>query len=138
MNTSTSTTAPQRSWWPTTWPVQNQAYQLRAVLEREGFGILGAGDPGDLFYVTKDDQVVPIDGAYHPVSVAAICAWLDKMAFSGPLTTSQAARQLGITPGHVSELIRQDRLAAERIGRDWYLDRDAVQSYAARRTSQAV
>lgn len=46
-----------------------------------------------------------------------------------PLTTAQAAAQLGISRRRVSQLIAAGRLRAQRVGRDWLIataDLDAV------------
>jgi len=39
------------------------------------------------------------------------------------LTTEQAAGELGVTPQHVRLLIRQGKIAAEKAGRDWLIER---------------
>lgn len=38
-----------------------------------------------------------------------------------PLTTAQAARRLGVSRRHVALLIRQGKLAAAKVGRDWLI-----------------
>ena len=45
------------------------------------------------------------------------------------LTTSQVAKELGVSPRRVQALIKAGRLRAERVGRDWLIrprDVDAV------------
>ena len=47
-----------------------------------------------------------------------------------PLTTAEAAEQLGITPRGVLALIRQGRLKAAKRGRDWLCDKRSVAALA--------
>lgn len=37
------------------------------------------------------------------------------------LTVDQAADELGVTPRRVRALIKAERLAAEKVGRDWLI-----------------
>ena len=37
------------------------------------------------------------------------------------LTTTQAAKRLGITPRRLRVLIEQNRLPAQKVGRDWLI-----------------
>ena len=45
------------------------------------------------------------------------------------LNTAQAARALGLTPGRVVQLIHAGRLPAEKLGRDWVIDPQAVAAF---------
>lgn len=38
------------------------------------------------------------------------------------LTTTQAARELGVSPRRIQALIASGRLPAELIGRDWHIE----------------
>lgn len=51
------------------------------------------------------------------------------MAFN--LTVQEAAQRLGVSPARVYQLVNGGSLAAERIGRTWVLDEDAVMARAA-------
>ncbi|MBI3947562.1 MAG: helix-turn-helix domain-containing protein [Armatimonadetes bacterium] len=51
------------------------------------------------------------------------------------LTTKDAADTLGYTVQHTRLLIRQGRLAATKLGRDWLLPRESVAEY---RVAQAA
>jgi len=46
------------------------------------------------------------------------------------ITTTAAARILGVTPSRVRQFVLQGRLPAEKIGRDLFLDREAVEEFA--------
>lgn len=48
-----------------------------------------------------------------------------------PLTTQDAAARLGITPGLVAKYIRQGRLRATRFGRDWKIEAEDLEQFAA-------
>ena len=43
------------------------------------------------------------------------------------LSTSEAARMLGVTPRRVTELIRSGLLVAQRSGRSWEVDEESVE-----------
>lgn len=49
------------------------------------------------------------------------------------LTTKDAARALGVTPARVRQLIAAGRLPAEKHGRDWLIDPDALDQVSDRR-----
>jgi excisionase family DNA binding protein len=55
------------------------------------------------------------------------------MASSEPLTVAEAAAILGIETSSVRHAIRSGRLAARKIGRDWWLRPEDVQAYKANR-----
>lgn len=46
------------------------------------------------------------------------------------LTTSQAARALGVSTIRVRQFIRTGRLPAVKAGRDWLIDTDALDTFA--------
>lgn len=45
------------------------------------------------------------------------------------LTTTQAATELGIQPGSVKKLCQRGVLKAERIGRDWLVEKIELERY---------
>ncbi|MGH9636066.1 MAG: helix-turn-helix domain-containing protein [Candidatus Angelobacter sp.] len=45
------------------------------------------------------------------------------------ITTSQAAKEFDFTPGHLSRLANLRRIRAEKIGRDWLIERESLQEY---------
>lgn len=45
------------------------------------------------------------------------------------LNTAQAAALLNLTPGRVVQLIHAGRLPAEKLGRDWVIDPQAVAAF---------
>jgi excisionase family DNA binding protein len=47
----------------------------------------------------------------------------------GLITTREAAEMLGVSPVRVRQFIRQNRMAAEKFGRDHLLDRDEVERF---------
>ena len=49
------------------------------------------------------------------------------------LTTHEAAERLGIKPRSVVALIRRGRLAAEKRGRDWFVEAAEVERYKSER-----
>ena len=49
------------------------------------------------------------------------------------MTTKQAATELGIQPSSVKKLCQRGILKAERIGRDWLIDRDEIERYKVER-----
>jgi excisionase family DNA binding protein len=51
-----------------------------------------------------------------------------------PLSVTQAAARLGITPGRVVQLIARGDLPAERLGRMWLLDPQVVAVFTPRPT----
>lgn len=54
------------------------------------------------------------------------------------LTTPQAADRLGLTASRVRQLLRAGILTGRRVGRDWLIDRTAVDALppeSARRTA---
>jgi len=53
------------------------------------------------------------------------------------LTTQQVADQLGITRKGVRWLIRQEKLAAEKIGRDYFIRKDKFAQFARKRKATA-
>ena len=57
------------------------------------------------------------------------------MADPAYLTVADAAEQLGYTTQHVRRLMRQGRLGGYKLGRDWVVRKDAVESYLARRAN---
>lgn len=48
------------------------------------------------------------------------------------LSTTQAAGMLGISPIRVRQFIAQGRLAAHKAGRDWLIERTAIEALPAR------
>jgi len=42
------------------------------------------------------------------------------------LTSSEAAKALGFSPDHVRKLIRQGKIKAERIGRNWIIEKKSL------------
>jgi excisionase family DNA binding protein len=51
---------------------------------------------------------------------------------SSLLCTSDAAKELGYTLQHTRLLIRQGRLRAVKIGRDWVIERGRLSDFSAR------
>lgn len=49
------------------------------------------------------------------------------------LTTNEAAAILGVTPCAIRVAIRRGRLAAKRVGRDWWIKERDLRGYAASR-----
>jgi len=49
------------------------------------------------------------------------------------LTTAEAARELGVTPARVRQLILAGRLPAEKHGRDWLIDPASLDQVGERR-----
>jgi excisionase family DNA binding protein len=49
-----------------------------------------------------------------------------------PLTTLQAAAELGITRSRILQLIRANRLRAAKFGRDWTIRPDALDAVRVR------
>ena len=45
------------------------------------------------------------------------------------ITTQEAAKLSGFHPEYVRRLARQGKIAAEKKGRDWWIDRDVLHSY---------
>lgn len=52
------------------------------------------------------------------------------------LTTAEAAGRLGIKPRSVNWLIKHGHIAATKHGRDYAIDADEVERYAAQRRPQ--
>jgi excisionase family DNA binding protein len=48
------------------------------------------------------------------------------------LTTDQAAERLGVTPRRVRQLIASGALPAERLGRDWLIQEEALAAVTIR------
>lgn len=46
-----------------------------------------------------------------------------------PLTTAEAAGRLGVSRRRINALIRQGRIAAVRVGRDWLVDPSSLDSF---------
>lgn len=46
------------------------------------------------------------------------------------LTVKDAARVLGLSPARVHQFIRQSRLVARKMGRDWLIDAASVDAFA--------
>jgi len=51
----------------------------------------------------------------------------------GWFTTDEAARVLGVTRPRVIQLIKEGKLTAERIGRDYFLRKDLVKGHTLTR-----
>ncbi|HEY8741967.1 MAG TPA: helix-turn-helix domain-containing protein [Chloroflexota bacterium] len=49
------------------------------------------------------------------------------------VNTSEAARELRVTPDRVRKLIAAQRLAARKLGRDWFINRADLAAVAERR-----
>jgi excisionase family DNA binding protein len=49
------------------------------------------------------------------------------------LTTEQAATELGVTTTRIRQLILAGELEAEKAGRDWLIEREALESVRERR-----
>lgn len=47
------------------------------------------------------------------------------------LTTAEAAARLGLSTERITHLIWSKRLVAEKRGRDWLIDAESVEVYAA-------
>ena len=45
------------------------------------------------------------------------------------MTTAEAAAELGLETSHVRRLCERGTLAATKRGRDWFVDRAAVENY---------
>jgi excisionase family DNA binding protein len=56
-----------------------------------------------------------------------------KIPFDGKvfISVSDAGRELGVTADYVARLARMGRIPARRLGRHWYVERDAVTSWHA-------
>lgn len=54
------------------------------------------------------------------------------------MTTREAARDLGYTIQHTRLLIRQEKIAASKFGRDWLVARESVVEYKAGQNSRAI
>lgn len=47
------------------------------------------------------------------------------------ITTQEAAQILGVTPHHITYLLRTGKLKGKKFVRDWMVDRNSVEEYAA-------
>jgi len=47
------------------------------------------------------------------------------------ITTREAADLTGYNLEYIRQMIRAGRIAAEKKGRDWWVDRDSIESHAA-------
>jgi excisionase family DNA binding protein len=46
------------------------------------------------------------------------------------ITTKEAAEMTGYNPEYIRQMIRNGRIAAEKKGRDWWIDHDSIEKYA--------
>ena len=51
------------------------------------------------------------------------------MARNKLLSTTQAAAEFGFSPAYVARLAQEGKVKAQKIGRDWLIDRDAMLLY---------
>lgn len=51
---------------------------------------------------------------------------------SGPITTSDAAEILGVTPARVRQFVLEGRLKGKKLGRDLLLDESEVRAFASK------
>lgn len=51
------------------------------------------------------------------------------------LTTAKTAKRLGYTVQHTRLLIRQNKLSAQKVGRDWLIFDDALRSFERTRVN---
>jgi excisionase family DNA binding protein len=54
-------------------------------------------------------------------------------AVKDPVTTQQAAAMLGVTLSAVQKAVQKERLKAERMGRDNWIEREEVERYRRER-----
>lgn len=47
------------------------------------------------------------------------------------LTTAQAAAEFDLSRAYVARLCEQQKVTAEKLGRDWLIDRKSMEAYAA-------
>ena len=52
------------------------------------------------------------------------------------ITTKQAAERLGVSVKRVTALIREDRLPAEKVGRDWLINEKDLAKVKDRQTGR--
>lgn len=52
------------------------------------------------------------------------------------LTTAEAARELGVTPRRVRQLIADGRIAAKKVGRDYVIDPRSLKAVENRQTGR--
>lgn len=55
--------------------------------------------------------------------------WFFCIMFSMGLTSKEAAKELGVTQGHISMLIKRGKLKASKHGPLWDIDPESVKAY---------
>jgi excisionase family DNA binding protein len=55
------------------------------------------------------------------------------LLFGALITTKEAAKILGVDPHQISRLVRNGKLPAQKIGRDWLIEEKDVQYYVENR-----
>ena len=63
---------------------------------------------------------------------------MTSMAISDFVKVAEAAMILGFSVQHTRLLVRQGQLMGNKIGRDWIIERESLQSFLARRGTQTM